>query len=125
MTPAALVLRGAAASVDGIIFQNMRVADLNGAGIRLERGNLDLSALKTLVLDEMTVLVLDEADRMLDMGFADDIDDVISYTPPQRQTLLFPAHFPDPTAGRLRCVDTPDGPCYAYDFVADGLAGAA
>ena len=43
----------------------------------------------------------------------------------QRQTLLFPAHFPDPTAGRLRCVDTPDGPCYAYDFVADGLAGAA
>jgi ATP-independent RNA helicase DbpA len=49
---------------------------------------------KTLVLDEMTVLVLDEADRMLDMGFADDIDDVISYTPPQRQTLLFSATYP-------------------------------
>jgi ATP-independent RNA helicase DbpA len=49
---------------------------------------------KTLVLDELKVLVLDEADRMLDMGFADDIDDVISYTPPQRQTLLFSATYP-------------------------------
>lgn len=37
---AALVLRGQAASVDGIVFQNMRVADANGAGIRLERGDL-------------------------------------------------------------------------------------
>lgn len=49
---------------------------------------------KTLVLDELKVLVLDEADRMLDMGFSDDIDDVISYTPPQRQTLLFSATYP-------------------------------
>lgn len=37
---AALVLRGRAAVVDGIIFQNMRVPDANGAGIRLERGDL-------------------------------------------------------------------------------------
>lgn len=40
---AALVLRGRGARVDGIIFQNMRVPDGNGAGIRLERGNLDVS----------------------------------------------------------------------------------
>ncbi|MEO8723495.1 MAG: right-handed parallel beta-helix repeat-containing protein [Sphingobium sp.] len=40
---AALVLRGRTASVDGIIFQNLRVADGNGAGIRLERGNLDVT----------------------------------------------------------------------------------
>ncbi|MCU0729534.1 MAG: right-handed parallel beta-helix repeat-containing protein [Sphingopyxis sp.] len=37
---AALVLRGAGATVDGLVFQNMRVADHNGAGIRLERGEL-------------------------------------------------------------------------------------
>ena len=40
---AALVLRGAAASIDGIIFQNMRVPDANGAGIRLEKGDLTIT----------------------------------------------------------------------------------
>jgi hypothetical protein len=40
---AALVLRGDAASIDGIIFQNMRVKDRNGAGIRLEKGDLNIT----------------------------------------------------------------------------------
>jgi hypothetical protein len=40
---AALVLRGTGASVDGIIFQNMRVPDANGAGVRLEKGNLTVT----------------------------------------------------------------------------------
>ena len=40
---AALVLRGNGASVAGIVFQNIAVPDLNGAGIRLEQGNLDVS----------------------------------------------------------------------------------
>ncbi|MEY4269420.1 MAG: hypothetical protein RLZZ58_636 [Pseudomonadota bacterium] len=39
---AALVLRGRGAVVDGLVFQNMRVADGNGAGIRLEKSNLDI-----------------------------------------------------------------------------------
>ncbi|MEQ1511034.1 MAG: right-handed parallel beta-helix repeat-containing protein [Sphingopyxis sp.] len=40
---AALVLRGQGASVDGIVFQNLTVPDLNGAGIRLEQGDLDIT----------------------------------------------------------------------------------
>lgn len=40
---AALVLRGENASVDGIVFQNMAVADANGSGIRLEKGNLSIT----------------------------------------------------------------------------------
>jgi ATP-independent RNA helicase DbpA len=53
----------------------------------LERGTLDLSALNTLVLDE--------ADRMLDMGFIDDMATVIRQCPKERQTLLFSATYPE------------------------------
>ncbi len=53
----------------------------------LERGSLNLEALNTLVLDE--------ADRMLDMGFFDDIATVARQCPAQRQTLLFSATYPE------------------------------
>ena len=52
----------------------------------LQRGTLDLKGLKTLVLDE--------ADRMLDMGFYDVMTAIIKQTPRNRQTLLFSATYP-------------------------------
>ena len=53
----------------------------------LQKGSLKLNSLR--------MLVLDEADRMLDMGFADDISRIINMLPENRQTLLFSATYPD------------------------------
>ncbi len=52
---------------------------------------LDHLKRQTLVLDALEVLVLDEADEMLDMGFAEDLDLLLSATPSTRQTALFAA----------------------------------
>ena len=56
----------------------------------LRRKSLDLSMLR--------ILVLDEADRMLDMGFQDDISALIAAAPAKRQTLLFSATYPETIA---------------------------
>ena len=50
---------------------------------------------ETLKLDGLKTLVLDEADRMLDMGFFDVMTEIISQTPKKRQTLMFSATYPD------------------------------
>ena len=78
-------LRGQTASLENgahiIVGTPGRVMD------HLERGTLTLEGLNTLVLDE--------ADRMLDMGFFDDIATVARQCPLQRQTLLFSATYPE------------------------------
>lgn len=56
---------------------------------------LDHLGRDTLALDALNTLVLDEADRMLDMGFADEINQVITRCPKQRQTLRFSATYPE------------------------------
>jgi ATP-dependent RNA helicase DeaD len=50
---------------------------------------------RTVSLDSVKFVVLDEADRMLDMGFIDDITDILSHVPRNHQTALFSATMPD------------------------------
>jgi ATP-dependent RNA helicase DeaD len=52
---------------------------------------LDHISRRTINLDNIKILVLDEADRMLDMGFKDDVEKIIEKCPTQRQTMLFSA----------------------------------
>ncbi len=74
-------LRDVRAGFDIIVATPGRLID------HLERGNVDLSRLE--------VLVLDEADRMLDMGFRPQIDQILRRAPKQRQTLFFSATMPN------------------------------
>jgi len=53
----------------------------------------------TLPLDNIRTVVLDEADEMLDMGFAEDIEYILQHTPAERQTALFSATMPEAVAG--------------------------
>jgi ATP-dependent RNA helicase RhlE len=77
-----------------------------GAQLKALRGPLDIMIAtpgrlldhvqnKTVMLGQVSVLTLDEADRMLDMGFMPDIKRILSVLPPRRQNLLFSATFPD------------------------------
>jgi ATP-dependent RNA helicase DeaD len=63
---------------------------------------VDHLARGTLALDHLEVVVLDEADEMLDMGFADDLDTILAQLPEHHQTMLFSATMPARIEGLAR-----------------------
>jgi ATP-dependent RNA helicase RhlE len=63
---------------------------------------LDHVQSKTVMLNQVGILTLDEADRMLDMGFLPDIRRIIALLPKERQNLLFSATFPDEIRGLVK-----------------------
>jgi superfamily II DNA/RNA helicase len=67
---------------------------------------LDLAEQGHLILGKVRVLVLDEADEMLDLGFLPDIERILGMVPAQRQTMLFSATMPGPIVNLARAFMT-------------------
>jgi superfamily II DNA/RNA helicase len=63
---------------------------------------LDLAKQKQLKFGAIRTLVLDEADRMLDLGFLEDVEKILAMLPEQRQTMLFSATMPEPIVALAR-----------------------
>jgi superfamily II DNA/RNA helicase len=81
---------------DGQGFETERKALLGNADVIVATPGKMISHLKMgyVKFDDIKYLILDEADRMLDMGFYDDIMKIISHIPKKRQTLMFSATMP-------------------------------
>ncbi len=81
---------------DGASFENEKRALTQGANIIVATPGRLMSHLNMgyVKLDKLEHLILDEADKMLDMGFVDDIIKISSYLPVKRQTLMFSATMP-------------------------------
>ncbi|MBQ1221533.1 MAG: DEAD/DEAH box helicase, partial [Alistipes sp.] len=81
---------------DGKGWEVQKQGMLRGADVVIATPGRMISHLQNSGVDlsHVSYLILDEADRMLDMGFSDDIMKIISYTPRERQTLLFSATLP-------------------------------
>ncbi len=63
---------------------------------------LDHIRRKTMNVSGISILALDEADEMLDMGFADELDEILAQTPSERQTIFFSATLPPRIAGMAK-----------------------
>ena len=81
---------------DGVAFAQQQRALEQGGDIAIATPGRLLSLLRHCKIDfsQVDFLILDEADRMLDIGFYDDIMEIISHLPKERQTLMFSATFP-------------------------------
>jgi ATP-dependent RNA helicase RhlE len=81
---------------NGSAFEAERKALTEGTNIIIATPGRLISHLNTgyVRISDLKHLILDEADRMLDMGFSDDLNKIISYLPKERQTLMFSATMP-------------------------------
>lgn len=81
---------------DGIVWEQQKKALESGAEIIVATPGRLIALLSggKIKLDKLKHLILDEADRMLDMGFSDDILRIVNYLPKERQTVLFSATMP-------------------------------
>ena len=91
--------------VFGGVDMKVQIADLRG-GVEILVATpgrlLDHANSRSVLLSQVQFLVLDEADRMLDMGFLPDLKRILDFLPTQRQTLLFSATFDDNIVGLAR-----------------------
>ncbi|UZD23139.1 DEAD/DEAH box helicase [Algoriphagus halophytocola] len=81
---------------DGVVWEQQKRALETGAEIVVATPGrlIALLAGGKIKLDSLEHLILDEADRMMDMGFSDDILTIVNYLPKQRQTVMFSATMP-------------------------------
>lgn len=81
---------------DGAIWEQQKKAIKQGVDVIIATPGRLISHMNSLAdkMKSVRYLVLDEADRMLDMGFFEDIEKIISYLPKERQTLMFSATMP-------------------------------
>ena len=110
---------------DGIAYEQQKRSMRDGVDIIIATPGRLISHLSSgvLKLDQLEHLVLDEADRMLDMGFYDDIMRIVSYLPKKRQTVMFSATMPPKIrklAGNL--LDQPEQISLAISKPAEGIS---
>jgi len=109
-------------------FEDQRKALENGTDIIVATPGKLISHLNLGYVDfsKLQYLILDEADRMLDMGFFDDIQKIVSFSPKTRQTLLFSATFP-PKIKKLgrEILNNPDEITIAVSKPAEGVLQVA
>ena len=81
---------------DGVLFEQQKKGLTLGAGVVIASPGRLIShlALGYVDLSRVSYFILDEADRMLDMGFSDDIMQIVKYLPKERQTIMFSATMP-------------------------------
>ncbi|MCC6819002.1 MAG: DEAD/DEAH box helicase [Bacteroidia bacterium] len=109
---------------DGVVFEKEKKALTQGANIIIATPGRLLAHLNMgyVKFDTLEFLILDEADRMLDMGFVDDILKIVTFIPQKRQTLMFSATMPEKIRQLAkRLLNSPEEVSIAISKPAEGV----